>query len=196
MDENTLIVHPSYEINQDFMSLGFKETVVINNRPTDRDFYIISTDNGFYHTNEPVYQIDIRKLIFHKRDRVLISINDKWDKRWFLGFIDDSSAPQGVYEAIKGILKEYIEFQTDAIYGLVSAWTIGTYFHRCFNAFPFLHFYGKKQAGKSRALDILERLSFQCFQEQGRFHTCPGRHDRRATRNLPDGPGGNTFPKG
>jgi len=167
IDENTLIVHPSCEINQGFMSLGFKETVVIDNKPIERDFYIVAIDNGFRHTNEAVYQIGTQKLIFHKRDRVLISINDKWDKKRFLAFISDGFIPQGVYETIKGVLKEYIEFQNDAIYGLVTAWTIGTYFHRCFNAFPFLYFYGKKQTGKSRALDILERLSFHAFKNKG-----------------------------
>lgn len=168
IDENVLIVHPSYEMNRNFMSLGFKETVVIGNKPTDRNIYLVSTIDGrFYCTNEAVYQIGTQRLIFHERDRVLISIGDKWDKKRFLAFINNSSKPQGIYETIKDVLRRYIEFQSEATYGLITAWIIGTYFHRCFNAFPFLYFYGKKQTGKSRALEILTQLSFHAFKNRG-----------------------------
>ena len=168
IDENVLIVHPSYDIRQGFMSLGFKETVVIDNKPTDRNIYLVSTTDGqFYCTNEAVYQIGAHRLIFHERDRILIGITDKWDKGRLLGFINNGAAPQGTYTAIKDVLKHYIEFQTDSIYGLVTAWIIGTYFHRCFNAFPFLYFYGKKQTAKTRGLEFLERLSFNATKIRG-----------------------------
>jgi len=167
IDENVLIVHPSCEINKDFMSLGFKETVVINSRPTDRNLYIISTVNGLRYTGEAVFQIGSHKLIFHERDRVLIGISDKWNKQQFLDFVSTGVTTEGIYETIKDVLREYIEFPHENAYGLISAWIIGTYFHRCFNAFPFLFFYGKKQAGKSRALDILERLAFNAFKNKG-----------------------------
>jgi hypothetical protein len=45
-------------------------------------------------------------------------------------------------------------------YGLMAAWTVGTYYAHLFTAFPCLHFHGPKESGKSKAL---EALSCACF---------------------------------
>jgi hypothetical protein len=44
---------------------------------------------------------------------------------------------------------------------------MATYFSRLFHAFPFLFFYGKKQSGKSRVLDFLERVTFNAMKIKG-----------------------------
>jgi|GEM_PF-568108 len=165
--ENIIIAHPSYEVNSAFLSLGFKETVVINDRPQERNIYIISYGNKYMLNDKPVLQLDKYRIIFNEKDRILISLNDKWHKDRLLQFINNPAVPEGLYSEIRDTLKQYIEFQNDATYGLIASWIIATYFHRCFNAFPFLFFYGKKQTGKSRILDILERLSFNAFKNKG-----------------------------
>jgi hypothetical protein len=72
-----------------------------------------------------------------------------------------------VYDMVKAEMKKYLEFESEAQYGLITAWILMTYFHRCFNAVPYFFFYGKKGTGKSRCLDLLERLSFNANKTQG-----------------------------
>lgn len=45
-------------------------------------------------------------------------------------------------------------------YGLIAAWIVGTYFAHLFTAFPFLHFFGPKETGKSKCL---EAMRYSCF---------------------------------
>jgi len=167
VDSNIIIAHPSYEVNTRFVSLGFKETVVIGDVVTNRNFYILSAPGGNLLIDKSTHQIGEIRLVFDERNRLLININDRWDKKKLVEFVSKPTVPEGLYQEIKQVLKQYIEFQKEAQYGLVSAWVIATYFHRCFYAFPFLFVYGKKQTGKSRTLDLLERLVFNAIKVKG-----------------------------
>ncbi|MCX5803485.1 MAG: DUF3854 domain-containing protein [Proteobacteria bacterium] len=166
-DDNIIIAHPSYEINQGFISIGFKETVITDNRPDSRNVYLVCKDNEYKLHEQSFIETDTGKIIFDVRERVLITLHDKWSKAGILDLIKNPIAPEELYNEIKGILKRYVEFQNNALYGLVAAWIIATYFHRIFNAFPFLFFYGKKQSGKSRMLDLLNLLTFNAIKVKG-----------------------------
>lgn len=165
--ENIIIAHPSYEVNNSFISLGFKETVIIDDRPASRNIFLLCTGEGCKLYTQAVIESGGRKIIFDERERILITLPDKWSKAGIHGFINSPVSPEGLYSEIKGTLRQYVEFQNDALYGLVTAWIIATYFHRLFNAFPFLFFYGKKMSGKSRILDLLERLCFNALKIKG-----------------------------
>lgn len=167
-DSNIVIAHPAYEINSDFLSLGFREVIVINDKPSDRNIYLIASQDGFsLCTDKITFQLNEQKIVFNEQGRLLIPLNDKWSKDRLSNFIKDPTSPEGLYYKIKEVLKQHLEFQKEAVYGLMSGWIIATYFHRCFNAFPFLFIHGKKQSGKSRVLDILERLSFNAMKIKG-----------------------------
>lgn len=165
-EHDCIIAHPSYEVNQIFMSLGFREMIITNNQPEDKNFYIISGKDISIH-KDTVFKYEDKTIIFHEQDRILLSVNDRWDKNKILDFVKNIEPPKELYQEIKQTLKNYIEFQRDAMYGIITAWIIATYFHRCFHAFPFLFIYGKKQSGKSRFLDLLERLSFNAMKVKG-----------------------------
>ena len=162
-----VIANPSCEINQAFMSLGFKETVLVDNQPRERNLFIIATHAGFVLNDSAIFTLGDKKIVFNVRERILMSLSDRWDKGKLTAFIKEPESPEGIYREIAATLRRFIGFQNDAHYGLLAAWIIATYFHRCFNAFPFPFFYGKKQSGKSRALDLLERLSFNAIKVKG-----------------------------
>ena len=167
-NSNIILAHPSYEIHQDFMALGFRETIIVDEKPSDRNIYIIATADGLYHlTDKTTFELGNQKIIFDERKRILASLNDKWLAEMATDFLGNPIAPEGIYEELKGIIQDYVEFQKDASYGLLSAWVIATYFHQCFHAFPFLSFTAKKQSGKSRVLTLLERLAFNAFKIKG-----------------------------
>lgn len=156
--ENVLIAHPSYDINEHFMSLGFKETAVVGNRVEERNFYVVSTESGIRLNEEPTMKLGGMTVYFNNGDRVLLDAKGRWGKSSIKNFLDDPIKPVGLYEEIKGVIREYLELTDDAHYGLLASHIIATYFNRCFHAFPYIFFYGKKQSGKSRALDFMSRL--------------------------------------
>ena len=165
-EQEIIIAHPSYEVSQTFISLGFRETIVSNNQPEDKNLYILSGKDISIH-KDSVFEYEEKTIIFDERNRIPLRVNDRWDKKMILSFIENPESPEGLYQEIKHTLKNYIEFQKEVINGIVAAWIIATYFHRCFHAFPFLFIYGKKQSGKSRSLDLLERLSFNAMKVKG-----------------------------
>lgn len=165
---NIILAHPSYEIHQDFMALGFRETIVVDDKPKDRNVYIIATADGQYHlTDKTTFELGGQRIIFDERKRILAGLNDKWLAEMVSDFLNNPCAPEGMYEEVKTIIQGYVEFPKEASYGLIAAWIIATYFHQCFHAFPFLSFTAKKQSGKSRVLTLLERLAFNAFKIKG-----------------------------
>jgi hypothetical protein len=166
-NSNIIIAHPSYHIGHDFISLGFRETVVIDSKPEDKNFYVISDQKGIYLHESKVLQYTEKTIIFDERNRLLIRHEDRWHKNMIISFIKNPVPPKGLYHEIKEVLKQYIELSKDAVYGLLSSWIIATYFFLIFYSFPFLFVYGKKQSGKSRLLALLERLTFSAMKIKG-----------------------------
>jgi hypothetical protein len=163
------IAHPAYDCISNCLILGFREMVVKGGDPDDRNFYITSAaDKITLVEGSKTWDCEGKTIVFHARDRVLLNVTDRWSKAKIQDFIDNKQRDiTGLYYKVKNILKEYIELQKDAQYGLLAAWIIATYFHRLFHAFPFLFIYGKKQTGKTRLLDLLERLCFNAIKVKG-----------------------------
>lgn len=164
---DAIIAHPSYEVNHEFVSLGFRETIVKGDRPEEANFYIISAKTGLSLQETKSFKLDGKTVIFDERDRLLLFAKDRWSRARIQDFINNPTTLNGIYQKVKQILKHYIEVQNEAAYGLVSSWIIATYFHRMFNSFPYLFFYGKKGSGKSRSPDLLERMAFHAAKIKG-----------------------------
>jgi len=74
-EHDIIIAHPSYEVNQTFLSLGFRETVLSNNQPEDKNFYVISRKDISIH-KEHLFKYEDKTIIFHEQDRILLRVND------------------------------------------------------------------------------------------------------------------------
>ncbi|CAG0940775.1 partial DNA primase, partial [Candidatus Brocadiaceae bacterium] len=166
-DSDITIAHPGYEVNQDFMSLGFRETIISGDHTEDRNLYLVSNDGKYELSHDTIAERETGILLFDVRDRVLVNINEKWSRLRMLEFIKNPTSPVGLYQEIKQTLKQYVELGSDGRYGLLTSWIMATYFHRCFNAVPFVFLYGKKGCGKTRGLDLLERLAFNAYKTKG-----------------------------
>jgi hypothetical protein len=170
---NNIIVHPSYEVNEEFISIGYRERVVVNDgndipKLEDQNLYIMSVHNKILvHKKSIILEHLDNKIIFDVGSRVLLEVGTKWGKEMINDFVDNPTTPSGCFYKIKELLREHVEFSKECIYGLLSAWIIATYFYQIFDAFPFLLILGKKGCGKSRLLDILERLSFNAIKTKG-----------------------------
>jgi hypothetical protein len=165
--ENIVIAHPAYDVNDLFMSLGFKEPVIEGKKVMDRNFYLVAHGDGFHRVEENTVQIGGFNVVFDVRNRILPTIGERWDKKGLGAFIKNPVEPNGVYGEVKQTIQAFVEFQKDAHYGLLAAWVIATYFARCFHAVPFLSILGKKQSGKSRLLELLNHLCFNAIKTKG-----------------------------
>lgn len=166
-NSDVIIAHPSYEVYRDFMSLGFRITVIRSGKPRDENFFVIAHDEQYDITYDKTFQLADKQIIFDTRKRLLLRIDERWDMAFLLEFIEKPEPPEGLYEEIKSALKSYVEFAKEEHYGLVTVWIMATYFHRCFYAVCYLFFYGQKESGKSRILDVIQRLAFNAIKVKG-----------------------------
>ena len=166
-DEKIILMHPAYDIKDGFLVIGFRETVIVNNLPEDRNIFLVSDGSSFQMVGEKFLKLDMVRIIFDMRGRELININDRWSRDAMNQFLVNPSPPEGLYNKIKATLKQHVDFQKPEYYGIIASWVIATFFHRCFFAFPYLNFFGKKQTAKTRALELLERLSFNAIKVKG-----------------------------
>ena len=87
----------------------------------------------------------------------------RWSLKSIKSFLDGSSPPVSIedgYNAVMAITKKYLDLGNEDNYSLFSLWTLATYYYPLFSAFPYLLFWGVKNAGKSRALKVLSQLAF------------------------------------
>lgn len=61
------------------------------------------------------------------------------------------------YERMVSIFDDYLDMPKE-YYKFISVWTIGTYFHEQFNAYPYLFFNAMRGSGKTRSLKLISSL--------------------------------------
>jgi len=164
LDDNTVIIHPAYDIQGPFINLGFKITQVRDDIPVSQNVYIRNDGGEYQLRTGAVFEVNGRKGVYDLRDRDLLPLSAKWDIDQLKLFVENPTSPNGLYNSIKDALSMFIEFADPAVYGLAAAWIIGTYFHRLFQAYPFLFIYGLKGTGKSRFEDVLEQLCMAAYK--------------------------------
>lgn len=70
---------------------------------------------------------------------------------------------QEVFKDVKDKFEYYMDFEDKRDYSLCALWSIGTYYHQMFSAFPYLYINAVFEAGKSKLLTTIGYMSF-CFE--------------------------------
>jgi len=92
-----------------------------------------------------------------------IRFEDRWpleDVKGYLVEHSNSIDPIQVLEHILEQWKTYMELPSPEEYVYEALWTIGTYFHHLFNAYPYRYVGGVKRTGKSKDLTLHNCLAF------------------------------------
>jgi hypothetical protein len=158
------LIHGAIDFKQDGMNLGFSLLVEGKKGPAVQPLFIINDGNAYekqWGGNKIALQ---QNNYFIKTDSVLPGLNDKWSLQSINSFISSPYYPHRIYEYIKKVLQGYLELPFSAHYGLITAWAIATYFAPLFPAFPFLLFFGPKETGKSKLLEILSQFAFNAYK--------------------------------
>lgn len=88
-----------------------------------------------------------------------------WRKEGIKQFIDSKGQPHidpytEVYEPIRTILDDNIDFHNPLDSSVLATWVMGTYLLPIFDAYPYILLSGTRGAGKTKTLEIISRLAF------------------------------------
>ena len=81
-----------------------------------------------------------------------------------------ASSLEALFTQIRDQYQLYIDFLDERVYSLLSVWVIGTYFHRLFSAYPYIHLNGDPQTGKNKTLELTALVA---FNGELTFHSTP-----------------------
>jgi hypothetical protein len=148
-------LHPAIDFQDGFLTLGFRADL-----PDGGEGLVLVLSNGqgvrFFLEPKNI-EWEGKKYLVGKGCPPIL--NQVWCLDRLKAFLKRPARPQNLYQEIKEALRIFLDLP-ETIYGLLAAWTVGTYFSHLFTAFPFLHLFGPKETGKSKTL---EALSCTCF---------------------------------
>ena len=159
-----LVLHPSLDLQQDVLSLGFRV------RGKDRkiqNVIVVVHAGRIEIAREDTIEIAEKNISFDLKGRFLQHIEERWSLARLNKIITDyrsgkslSSRPSEVLSNIISKLKHFIQLESELDYVLIAAWSIGTYFYPAFSAYPFLNPHAPKKSGKSQLLNVLQQICF------------------------------------
>lgn len=157
-------LHPSLDYENGILSVGFSYATKSSE---EKSVYIIAAPNekprflreDSFVNKGATYRYDTGRV---KR---LLSLDERWGVVAAQAFVKNESTPsKDIIEPLAKEAKDYIGFESDADAYILAAWVIGTYFHRIFNAYPFLNIKAPKGSGKSQCLGFLTRVCFNAIK--------------------------------
>lgn len=87
---------------------------------------------------------------------------ERWSRESIENYLsgEEISDFRPLFEAITNQYSHYIDFGDSRIAKYMACWVIGTYFHRLFTSYPYIHLNGTMESGKSKTLMITAQLAF------------------------------------
>ncbi|MGO9119705.1 MAG: toprim domain-containing protein [Desulfomonilaceae bacterium] len=102
----------------------------------------------------------------HKRsyytETDVIPVRPRYSPKNIAGFLEGKVTGDlsVAYRRIRSVLIEFLDFEDERTHDYLTTWTIGTYFFPIFNYYPYIHFTGTKNVGKSKTMSLLACLCF------------------------------------
>jgi hypothetical protein len=152
-------IHPAIDFHEGFMTLGFR---VDQGADGDGLLFIVSDGEAVEAIVKPEEIIQAGQT-YRVKAGAPPFINEAWSLDQLRAFVQTPSSPKTLFSGLKSAFREYLDL-ADPAYGLMAAWTVGTYFSQLFAAAPFLHFLGPKSSGKSKTLETLQCVCFNTWK--------------------------------
>lgn len=163
-------LHPAIDFVGDAMSIGFR----VDLPDGETGNLLIISDGNEVRAEVSPETVKIGDKVYQIKEGTPPRLADVWSLDQVKSFVDQPSRSNNLYGDLVSAFKTYLDLPEPA-YGLLAAWSVGTYFAHQFTAFPFLHFYGPKESGKSKTL---EALRFVCLNAwKGRDLSAPALGD-------------------
>jgi hypothetical protein len=153
------LIHKTIDFKPEGMLVGFTFPVERENG-IDNQHLVVINDGRIYCTPAATkVSLGDTPYVFD-RTGMPPSLAERWEMEKITDFVRDPACHQGPFESLKTVLERFLEFSSPAQYELVAVWTIATYFCHQFPAFPYLLFFGPKEAGKSKTLELMCLVAF------------------------------------
>jgi hypothetical protein len=158
--QESLRLHPAIDFLGEATTIGFR--VDLPEKETGL-LLVISDGKGVKYTVNQE-KVEIGERVY----QVILGtappfLQDVWNLNRLTAFLNSPNRPQNLFTKLKEAFRKYLDFPEPA-YGLLAAWAVGTHFAHLFTAFPFLHFYGPKESGKSKSLEALMCVCFNAWK--------------------------------
>lgn len=145
-------LHPAVDFLEEAMSIGFRVSLPEN----DTGLLLLVSDGQGVKAEVNPDTVEIGERAYQVMQNTAPPLlGDVWGLPPLKAFLDRPNRPHNLYGDLVTSFKTYLDLPETA-YGLLAAWTVGTYFAHLFTAFPFLHFHGPKESGKSKSLEALK----------------------------------------
>jgi hypothetical protein len=153
-------LHPAIDFLGEAMTIGFRVSLTDNETGL---LLIISDAQGVRAEVNPE-TVEIGERVYQVMENTVPPfVQDVWNLDRLKAFLEHPTRPQELYKVLVGAFKKYLDLPEPA-YGLLAAWAVGTYFAHLFTAFPFLHFLGPKESGKSKSLEALRYVCLNAWK--------------------------------
>jgi hypothetical protein len=154
-------VHPAIDVVDGVAHVGVMVPCQIRDakgRETVKDMLaLVTSDRRIIFRHKEVLAKEKVRLR-HDIPKVMQRWSLKSVKDWLDGKVEVD--PLDVYVGVRTAFEEYIELEDPEAYDFLVLWSIGTYFFHLFPAYPYIYVGGIKQTGKTKLLNILERICF------------------------------------
>jgi hypothetical protein len=158
--EESFRLHPAIDFLGDAMCVGFR----VHTPENDTGLLLLISDGQRVRTEVNPEMVEIAGHTHQViQTTTLLLLEDKWNLKRIQAFVDHPTRPQNLFTDLQGALRTYLDLPEPA-FGLLAAWTVGTYFAHLFTAFPYLHFHGPKESGKSKSLEALRWVCFNAWK--------------------------------
>jgi len=165
--DDTIILHPAIDFVGNVGILGFRtKKKNTENKLFEQNIFILIKKGKLSLDHIKIFEHEGKTYFIDDADKLLPLLNDKWTTKGIKAFVTEPAFPpfETVFETIKKTAQKYFYLTEDGDYDLITAWIIGTYFHRLFFSYPFLHLKAPKGSGKSQLLGVLEKLCFNAVK--------------------------------
>lgn len=165
--DNTVLLHPAIDFVGNVGVLGFRtKKKNEENKLFEQNIFILIKNGKLSLEHAKLFNHEDKTYFIDDKDKLLPLLNDKWTTSGIKAFVTEPTFPpfETVFDTIKKTTQKYFFLSEDADYDLITAWIIGTYFHRLFFSYPFLHLKAPKGSGKSQLLGVLEKLCFNAVK--------------------------------
>jgi len=159
------ILHLSLDDVDDIITLGFHyQTKSLK----EQRVFFIETGGFLRIINDDSFTEQGHLYCYDKKGARLASLAERWgveDSKNFAEvdfmLLDNTTTPkEGLVGRVAKLIQKHVEFENEYDAYILAGWIIGTYFHRSFHAYPFLHIKAPKGSGKSQCLTLLAQLCF------------------------------------
>lgn len=149
------LITPAQDFIKDTAYVAVPVNILVNNK-VESVHYLITSDKQKIRLSDE----ELLRLGFYTERKPYL--RPRWSNSSIDSFIGGSSFANttDVFEDIVKLSKTHIDFGNESWNKYKALWIIGSYFHRLFETYPYIHLNGDMESGKTKTLTFISWLSF------------------------------------